>query len=129
MSVKPVKLGDLLNDFADYISTADVISARLLAKISATIVKKRVEMNMTQKEFAKYMEVSQGMISKWEGEDYNFTIETLAKICDKLDLNIEIQMESENDKYKKLLHKKGYFVKSNWKIEKEGNLIKLDEAV
>ena len=39
---------------------------------------------MTQKEFAKKLNVSQGMVSKWESEDYNFTIESLAQIAEKI---------------------------------------------
>ncbi|MCH5279935.1 MAG: helix-turn-helix transcriptional regulator [Lachnospiraceae bacterium] len=30
-------------------------------------------MGMTQLEFAKHMGVSQGMVSKWESREYNFT--------------------------------------------------------
>lgn len=57
-----------------------------LAVISAKIQLKRLELGLNQKEFAKMMNVSQGMISRWESGDYNFTIATLTEICDKLDL-------------------------------------------
>ena len=52
---------------------------------------------MTQAEFAKFMGVSQGMISKWESEYYNFTIETLANICEKLDWDMNIELKPNND--------------------------------
>jgi len=100
MSVKPVELGELLQGFSDYLTMADILAAKTLAKISATILKKRIDMRMTQKQFADFMEVSQGMVSKWESEDYNFSIETLAKICDKLDLQLDIEMKSNIEQYR-----------------------------
>ena len=42
---------------------------------------------MNQKQFASFMGVSQAMISKWESGEYNFTINTLNEICDKLGLD------------------------------------------
>ena len=100
MSVKPVESGDLLMVFADYLTKADLMAAKALAKVSAAISKKRIDMGMTQKQFADYMGVSQGMVSKWEGDDYNFSIETLAKICEKLELSLDIEMKSESEQFK-----------------------------
>ena len=54
---------------------------------------------MSQKQFAQFMGVSQAMVSKWESGDCNFTIETIAKICDKLDLIPQLELISENDYY------------------------------
>ena len=42
-----------------------------LAKISAQIERERLEMGMSQKEFAEYMGVTQEMVSKWESREYN----------------------------------------------------------
>lgn len=47
---------------------------------------------MTQKEFADHMCVSQGMVSKWESGDYNFTIRTLADIAEKLDMDLTVKL-------------------------------------
>ena len=66
------------------ISKAEVKSIVELAKISAKIERCRLEMGMTQKEFAQYMGVTQGMVSKWESREYNFTIRSLNEICEKL---------------------------------------------
>ena len=57
-----------------------------LAVISAKIYLRRIELGLDQKSFAKLMGVSQCMVSKWESENYNFSISTLVKICKKLDL-------------------------------------------
>lgn len=104
-------LDEFLAMFEDSINTSDIIAARVLAKLSATIVKKRLELNMTQKRFAEYLGVSQGMVSKWEGSDYNFTVKSLAELADSLDMNLYIslsphtsdvqiqQMEGENISY------------------------------
>lgn len=63
-----------------------------LAKISARIERCRLELEMTQEEFAKYMGVSQGMISKWESREYNFTIRSLNEICQKLNMNFSVSI-------------------------------------
>ena len=68
---------DFLEFFADKLSGADVIAARELGKISAIIAKERIDRGLNQKDFAKLLNVSQSMVSKWESENYNFTIENL----------------------------------------------------
>lgn len=64
-----------------------------LAKISARIERCRIDMHMTQQEFAQYMGVTQGMVSKWESREYNFTIKTLNEICQKIDLELYVSLE------------------------------------
>ena len=74
------------------IPEAEVKSIVQLAKISAQIERCRLDMEMTQEEFAKYMGVSQGMVSRWENRDYNFTVKSLNDICQKLNLSLTIEM-------------------------------------
>lgn len=93
---KTKPLSELFDLFQNAVSPADFIAAKLLTKISTAITKARLEKNMTQKEFAEFLDVSQGMVSKWESSDYNYTIESLANICDKLDYEIDITI-SKND--------------------------------
>lgn len=88
-----VGLSDLLSIFEENITVADISASRYLGKISASIVKKRTELNMTQKEFAKNLEVTQGMVSKWEGGDYNFSVKALAEIAEKLDMELYINLK------------------------------------
>lgn len=78
----------------DGLTDSEVKSMVEIAKISARIERKRIEMEMTQKEFADYMGVSQGMVSKWESREYNFTIKTLNDICQKLGLDLCISIEN-----------------------------------
>lgn len=86
-------LTDLLNLFENDITISDITASKLLGKVSASIVKKRIELHMTQKEFARYMNVSQGMVSRWEGGNYNFSIRTLAEIAEKLDLELAVNLK------------------------------------
>ena len=74
------------NWLTEGLSKADLKTIVELAQISAKIERRRIEMGMTQKEFAVYMGVSQGMVSKWESREYNFTIKSLNEICSKIDL-------------------------------------------
>ena len=97
-----VGLNDLLGLFEEHISVADISAARYLGKISAAIVKKRMELHMTQKEFAEYIKVSQGMVSKWESGDYNFSIKALAEIAEKLNMELYINFKSSGEKSKEL---------------------------
>lgn len=64
-----------------------------LAKISARIERCRLDLGMTQEQFASYMGVSQGMVSKWESREYNFTIRSLNEICQKLNLVLSVNVD------------------------------------
>ena len=75
------------------LSDTEVKTIVELAKISARIERCRIEKGMTQAEFAAYMGVSQGMVSKWESREYNFTIRTLNEICQKLNLELSISVD------------------------------------
>ena len=60
----------------------------------ALVIKhERMARNMTQKEFAEFLHVKQAQISKWESGDCNFTMSTLYFICDKLDLDLNIDIK------------------------------------
>ena len=62
--------------------------------IFATRIKElRESLGMTQKEFADYMGVTQGMVSKWESREYNFTIRSLNEICQKIDLELSVSLD------------------------------------
>lgn len=92
MTKKSVGMDKLLELFQDHISVADVLSARGMSEISSAIAKRRLELGMTQKDFAEYMGVSQAMVSKWEGGDYNFSVKSLAEVAEKLDLDMQIKL-------------------------------------
>ena len=81
---------------ADGLTEVEVKSIIELSRISAQIEKCRLELDMTQKEFANHMGVTQGMVSKWESRDYNFTIKSLNEICHKLGMTLEVNVEKYN---------------------------------
>lgn len=85
-------LDDLFAVFEETVSPTDIVVSRVLSKISSAIVKQRIDLGMTQKQFAEYMGVSQGMVSKWESEDYNFSIKSLAEVAVKLDLDVDVSL-------------------------------------
>lgn len=75
------------------LSEVEIKTTVELAKISARIERCRLDLGMTQREFADYMGVSQGMVSKWESREYNFTIKSLNEICEKLNLAMTVAID------------------------------------
>jgi len=55
-----------------------------MADISLAISDYRRENNLSQIEMANKLDVSQPMVSKIESGEYNFSIEFLCRICDKI---------------------------------------------
>ena len=112
------------------LTKSEIKSIIELAKISARLEMKRLDLGMTQKEFAQFMGVSQGMISKWESRDYNFTITTLNEICEKIGLVFDplIREAEESDfkqikfreKTKKQIQKINKYTTEDWTNQSRG---------
>lgn len=90
---------DLLNEY-------EKSAAKIKGLIAGIVANKRNELNMSQKNFAKHLGVSQSMISKWESCEYNFTIDSLMSLLEKLELSFsicidEIEISSDKNKTKK----------------------------
>lgn len=81
-------LRDFVASVTEDIPTEDLALILMSSDISVAIIRKRVDMGMTQKEFSEYMGVSQAMVSKWESGCANFTLKTLAQIAAKLDVQV-----------------------------------------
>ena len=64
----------------------------LIHEISMAIVRERKKLGMNQTEFAKFLCVTQGMVSKWESGEYNFTLENISNIFVKLNLDVNINV-------------------------------------
>ncbi len=94
---KIATLDKLFKALSTGLSVAALNSVKLLSKVSAKITVSRIRRNMTQKEFAEFMDVTQGMVSKWESGSYNFTIKQLCEICAKLDITPNIEFESKEN--------------------------------
>lgn len=80
-----------MSDFLfEALTTAQINDAVIRGKIAAAIYNKRVQLKMTQKEFANHLNVTQGMVSKWENPNYSFTITSLVELMDKLDIPFNV---------------------------------------
>ena len=70
--------------FNSYLTPSEQLANKKLGRIASEIEMWRVEHNMTQKDFAKFMGVTQAQVSKWESGEYNFSIKTLANLASRL---------------------------------------------
>ena len=59
---------------------------KMRGRVASVIAKKRQQLGMNQSEFAKFCGVTQPMVSKWESGEYNFTLDTWAELCFRLEL-------------------------------------------
>lgn len=100
---RPIK--ELFDFLSAHISEAEFKTAIITAEISSRITKERIDRNMTQKEFADFLGVSQPMISKWESGDYNFTISAISDIFDKLNLDYRFDIIDDNGENVKVVYK------------------------
>ena len=123
--IKKAKKSDWLTKGID---NGELKSLIELAQISAKLERRRIEMGMTQKDFADYLGVSQGMVSKWESREYNFTIKSLNDICERIGLEFRpvIDYVYKTPKYK-LLPVESIDQADNVSIEKWLNRINLKE--
>lgn len=80
---------ELLEALAIDLSEEEVILAGIKSSIAAAIAAKRLRLRLSQKDFAKKMNVTQGLVSRWERGETNFTLETLVKISQVLDIEIQ----------------------------------------
>jgi transcriptional regulator with XRE-family HTH domain len=74
-----------------------VYKTELLFKISSMILDLRINKDMSQKQLADLFNVTQGMISKWESAKYNFTVEQICKISEKLNVKPTIGFINSTD--------------------------------
>lgn len=81
------------NGLFDCLTKSQKAKAEIKGKLAGIIFNKRAQLGMNQKEFAKHMGVTQGLVSKWESSQYNFTVETLVDILDKLDMKLEMLVD------------------------------------
>lgn len=93
---KLIKNAKSVDPFAD-IPSAQKQEAILKGKLAAIIFNKRMELNMTQTEFAKHLGVSQSLVSKWEDGEYNFTVEKISEVATKLGISLDITAENANN--------------------------------
>lgn len=62
-------------------------------RISTAIFDYRIKENLSQAKLAKKLGVTQAMVSKLESGDYNYSVEQLWKVSQKLGLKLTISLE------------------------------------
>lgn len=82
-------MNDLLSALSIPLSPEELQLSALTGVICGEIVSQRLNRGMTQKQFADFMGVSQGMVSKWESGDCNFTLQSLVHIAAKLGIPMQ----------------------------------------
>jgi len=92
-----VGLDEIFGLFEESLDIGDIYASKCLAEISAEVVKQRVSRGYSQKEFAQLLDVSQGMVSRWEGGDYNFTIKGLAQLAEKLNMELTVSLKKHSE--------------------------------
>ena len=92
-----VSLRSFLDSAFGNLTLSDIIEADMMVAISERLTKKRVEMGLSQKEFAKMLGISQGMLSRYEKGANNFSVKTLAKVFGELGIHISLDF-SEKEK-------------------------------
>lgn len=93
------QLAEFLSALTAPLSDEELILAAAQGRISAAIAAARVRKGLSQKEFADLMGVSQGLVSRWESGECNFTLQTLSKISVALGLDVDIQLRDSRAHY------------------------------
>lgn len=91
---------ELLSTLSDGFSAEDLRFADIASDLASQITARRIELGLTQKQFAEKLGKSQATVSKWENADCNFQLKTLIEISQKLELPLtvsfkELQPETE----------------------------------
>lgn len=92
MTTNTTNMEALLAALSGNLSAEDILYASITSDISVAVTSKRIDMNLTQKDFATLLGKSQTMVSKWENAECNFTIRTLVELAQKLNLNLTVSL-------------------------------------
>jgi transcriptional regulator with XRE-family HTH domain len=85
-----IENAEISNDLFGDMTEEEKQFNRIMAHISMRIAQARDELGMSQKEFAEFMNVTQGMVSRWECAACNFTFEKAVSIFCKLGISLDV---------------------------------------
>lgn len=94
---KSATIKELLDAMTTEMSAEEILSAILCSELSAAIVKKRLKLELSQKELADQIGKTQSTISKWENGDMNFSVDLLAEIAVKLDMDLTVKLDDKEE--------------------------------
>ncbi|MDP9751421.1 helix-turn-helix domain-containing protein [Thermoanaerobacter pentosaceus] len=112
----------LIDELADEATKEKFELDDILYDISMKIFEFRIKNNLTQKQLAEKLGITQSMVSKLESGQYNPTVEQLWKISKKLGWNFKIIFGEEDDKpqiWDTVHFEEGQDSDTNQRIEKE----------
>lgn len=92
------ELYTLLSALSDGFSEDELQFADIASDLAAQITARRVELGLTQQQFAQLLGKSQATISKWESADCNFQLKTLIEISHKLSLPLTVSLQEVQTK-------------------------------
>ena len=105
---KALPVSALLEVMAESLSVDEIVASTIKAHIATQITEWRISHKMSQRDLAEFCGVQQSTISKWENGDFNFTIEKLAEIACKLDLDLKVSMRPRNVNTASTISKAGF---------------------
>lgn len=79
----------LLSSLSADFSAEELQLSILQGQIAAEISMRRQTLGLSQTELAQKLQVSQGLVSRWERGETNFNLSTLVKIASALDLKVQ----------------------------------------
>lgn len=83
------EMASFLSALSQNMSTEELQLSILRGLIAAEISMKRQELGWSQAELADKLDVTQGLVSRWENGETNFNLSTLVRIAVALDLKIQ----------------------------------------
>lgn len=81
-------INDLITAVAENMSAADLLETVVCMETGDAIRSARKRQGLSQKEFAEKMGVTQGLVSRWESGNCNYTVKTLVQIAAALGLDM-----------------------------------------
>ena len=90
-------ISNLVVELAEKMPTYKLAETSIKIEIGRIISEVRREKKLSQEDLAEKMNVSQGLVSRWESGRCNFTINSLAAICEALDLNLRCPIEKNQE--------------------------------
>jgi len=102
------------------IPLADVIKNKIISEVSTQLMSRRLDMAMTQEQFASHINISQSLLSKYENGTENLTAKSIGDILGKLSLSVDIRCTQimtdvivENTKTHQINNNTVYFITVN----------------
>lgn len=85
---------EFLAALTESVPAEELLASDISSSLSNAIARHRISLGLTQSEMAEKIGMSQSTISKWENGDMNFTINTLADIAVKLEMDLIVELRS-----------------------------------